>query len=569
MICCAHKRFVELMFVFGLLSVLSASILGQSKTPLRATYAAAIGSAHISDTTIIKCGTPLLNTIRLSQLTQQQRTAGILWYARAVMQRDKVSPSGKFRIHYDTSGINTPAMLDATFQRVENTYGEYTDSVAAIFDAVWIHHIVELGYDPPPSDGNHGGGPEYDIYIDARVEGDNIYGLTDWEGETVISDGLRDRMPTYIFIDNDYTVKYPTRGLNAVRVTAAHEFFHAIQLGSYGAWKPDVASAGYQDFYFYEVSSTWMEDATYPRINDYLFYLTDFFHGFRDYLNRSYSFTYPDGGYERAHWGIFLTKRFGTSVMRSIWEGIRSSTVFPSMKNSIIQQGSTIEDEYATFSIWNYFTGPRADTINYFPEGNKFPTWSANFSARYSGSLTSVSDMANQLSTNFIEFCIGTDTLTIIVSNLDVQAAEQNISRMASFKFQLTPTQPSMAYQLLPGGIYLGSSLSTAVQWKSTAISDNMHQDHGNPSPNPLVLAKHSSLQLPVYSDIDNRADVSIYSMAQELVYSETIFVSRTVKGKMVILPTQDLRKSLSSGVYIVIVQQIDSEKTWKIAVIK
>ena len=46
--------------------------------------------------------------------------------------------------------------------------------------------------------------------------------------------------------------------INALRVTAAHEFFHAIQFAY------DVK----EDLWFMEGSATWVEDEVYDSIND-------------------------------------------------------------------------------------------------------------------------------------------------------------------------------------------------------------------------------------------------------------------------------------------------------------
>jgi len=84
-------------------------------------------------------------------------------FARPTLHASVLSPSGHFRIHYDTTGTNTPALLDVNGSRIQNTARVYVDSVAATFDHVWDFEINSLGYPSPPPDQGAGGGNEYDI----------------------------------------------------------------------------------------------------------------------------------------------------------------------------------------------------------------------------------------------------------------------------------------------------------------------------------------------------------------------------------------------------------------------
>ena len=74
---------------------------------------------------------------------------------------------------------------------------------------------------------------------------------------------------SYLELDNDYTnpVYQQTKGTDALRVTIAHEFHHAVQFGYY---------QGTDGVWWQESTSTWMEEVAYPHIDDYLQYLPSF-----------------------------------------------------------------------------------------------------------------------------------------------------------------------------------------------------------------------------------------------------------------------------------------------------
>lgn len=68
-----------------------------------------------SDSKVIKCGTPIIATAQRQLTTFPEvlsKAANILWYPRSAKQKSRLSPSGKFRIHYDTTGSSNPALIN-------------------------------------------------------------------------------------------------------------------------------------------------------------------------------------------------------------------------------------------------------------------------------------------------------------------------------------------------------------------------------------------------------------------------------------------------------------------------
>ena len=70
----------------------------------------------------------------------------------------------------------------------------------------------------------------------------------------------------YCVLDNDYAANEFTTGtpMQNMRVTAAHEYFHAVQFG-YDA---------FEDGWFMEATATWAEDELFDDIDDNLQYLS-------------------------------------------------------------------------------------------------------------------------------------------------------------------------------------------------------------------------------------------------------------------------------------------------------
>ena len=156
------------------------------------------------------------NIHRGCMLENNSRTYG----SRPVLNETHPSLSGNFLIHYD----NIPSSDDAPSLEDVNPFNgipDYVEEVALIADLTRETLVDVMGFreEVPDEDG------KYDIYIvnlgstssaaygwNYTDENDNIEG-TSW-----------------VEIDNDYAESsYYTNGLEAMRVTVAHEFFHAIQ----------------------------------------------------------------------------------------------------------------------------------------------------------------------------------------------------------------------------------------------------------------------------------------------------------------------------------------------------
>jgi hypothetical protein len=127
------------------------------------------------------------------------------------------------------------------------------------------------GYRTPRADGTYGGDGHTDIYLaDVGAEGKYGYCTVDVDGTGHYifgpSNSRASDLPAFCVLDNDFSKsQFPTprTSLEDLQVTAAHEYFHAVQFGY------DYL----EDRWFMEATSTWAEDEVYPDINDNLQYL--------------------------------------------------------------------------------------------------------------------------------------------------------------------------------------------------------------------------------------------------------------------------------------------------------
>lgn len=133
----------------------------------------------------------------------------------------------------------------------------YVDQVAAVTKHV-VNAYRAAGYRAPRGDGARGGDARLDVYLD-DLGADGLYGYCDTDVRPV---GPYDTW-AYCTLDDDYR-EFPFHTpIQNLKVTAAHELFHAVQF----------AYDYYEDAWFMEATATWAEDELYDDVDDNVQYL--------------------------------------------------------------------------------------------------------------------------------------------------------------------------------------------------------------------------------------------------------------------------------------------------------
>lgn len=288
------------------------------------------------------------------------------------------TPDGNFKVHYVIEGDNSVPnpQVDQNF----NGHPDWVDTVGMVLEHVWNAETEGFGYDHPPSDilnpdtANNGGDDRFDIYL-MNITPQGYLGYT--QGEYFVSPPSGSAT-SYIVLDNDFT-GYGSQHtyLEWLQVTAAHEFFHAVQMGYDGA-EYEVDGENVKP-YWMEMSAVWMEEMVYDHINDYLGYLPQFF-AFPWLSLKTYRSPTDLHAYGSCVWALFLSERFDTLIIREIWDECASQpgdNAFnpdgSSATDKVLEsRGTSFDQAYQEFSMWNYFTGGRARPDLFYSEGDLF-----------------------------------------------------------------------------------------------------------------------------------------------------------------------------------------------------
>jgi hypothetical protein len=253
---------------------------------------------------------------------------------------------GGICVHYvsSTADAATPAYVNAVLSVMNNVAGKY----------------AAAGYRPPVGDGTAGGGTNlFDVYL-ADLGSRGLYGYctTDQRVAGHVT------APAYCVLDNNYAEYGPVPGpLANLQVTAAHEYFHAVQFAY------DVN----EETWLLEATATWAEDEIYDDINDNRQYLKGGPLG-----QPAQSMDYRRGLAPYGAWIFFkyLSERFPAVngpggmpvVVRDIWDlAAGAPNARQAIGTALAARGTDLRTQFGWFAAAN-----RQPALNY-SEGAAYP----------------------------------------------------------------------------------------------------------------------------------------------------------------------------------------------------
>jgi hypothetical protein len=483
-----------------------------------------------------------------------------------------VSNNNHFRVHYTLSGSDAVDSVDLN----RNGIPDYVDATAETLEYTYTIQIDSMGFPSPPNNGENGMDP-YDVYlIDLSKQG--YYGLTTSELSLPGSTNQHRYTLTYIELDNNYSKadktgngspSFNTFELDALKITAAHEFQHAIHLANYGM------NDQLYDVSLYEMFCTWIEAYHYPEIKDYHYYVKNFFLQPKEYrFGQRYS-TNVASGYANALFFEYLhekskEKSLGFRPLLDFWVNIdRMVLPYRALELSLAYNGLPLHELWCGYLERVYHTGKRAqgkDPRTLFNDAESFPllnmdTATANPEAVFTGFVFpyEIMGLASPLSTGE-EL---TDTTHVLISPAYADwfsiIGDQEIAYIvkANNNTSININVNSVPY----------CSLNRLSQGRLFLPADK-------PYPNPVVLSKHSklSLSLPNSVQLGDDCQVNIFTVNGTPVYSFTAKAQIDEQNKsrfpaVVMVVTLEDITVLDPAVYIFTVSSKGAEISGKFAV--
>ncbi|WP_235737617.1 MXAN_6640 family putative metalloprotease [Nocardioides alcanivorans] len=215
-------------------------------------------------------------------------------------------------------------------------------------DSVWQTEVTSMGYKSPQSDGNKGNpsgttGYRLDVYL-GEISNNGYYGYATQEAGA---------SGPYLVLDNDYS-NVPGPSLNSLKVTAAHEFFHAVQFGY------NLRA----DAWLMETTATWMEERVHDDINDNRQYLA--YSALRRPgvpLDKGFPYFY-------GNWIFFehLSQTHGDVIVRDIWQRVgNGKKATTAINKALKKRGTNLKKTFTRFAADNAAPGMA------YSEGSAYP----------------------------------------------------------------------------------------------------------------------------------------------------------------------------------------------------
>ena len=232
----------------------------------------------------------------------------------------------------------------------------WVDKNLAVMRRTWAQEVGRLGYRRPVPDGTRGGNAKFDVYL-KNVGAKGYYGYCAKER---LKPGTRWMASGYCVLDNDFSrAEFGTKPTNSLRVTAAHEFFHAVQ------YAYDYA----EDGWFMEATATWMEERVADDVNDNRQYLP---HGQMAQPADSLDLFNPSGFDQYGNWAFFeyLSTRFGRGIVRRAWNNADGNY----RNHSVKAVDAALPRKRSFTGVFRAYAGANTVPGRSYPEGQAWPS---------------------------------------------------------------------------------------------------------------------------------------------------------------------------------------------------
>jgi hypothetical protein len=503
-----------------------------------------------------------------------------------VGQKSYISPQKIFKIYYDTVGYNAPPILDKN----QNGVPDYVDSVAYYFDYVYDVYVNDFGFRSPYPDRGSRGSDHYDVYLYDLGDSDSdfnqqpysaggIYGATYFTNKDIINDKPFLSLYSYIIIDNDFSEKdsirikgnkafpaYRFPGIPSLKVTVAHEFFHAVQF-MYGISEPGSNT-------IMEMNAVAMERVLFPEVNDYIQYVKSLF---QNPSTKPFGIDDPNIGYAHSIFNQYLLEKFDIGIIVLSWEKVAEGhEVYSALDLALKQYGSSMQQAWCEFLDWIYYTGTRAIEGNYFSNAKELPMVVPFSFVNFESPSKSVSGFTSPLEFRFLNFIfpasgdISDDTLNILLGNTDINSASKQFNISKDYFFRVSDSQTPDSKKIENINYWLYQEIDTnfyCVHNISNSGGSTYKINFAYPNPFRSSVDEYLLFPAPANAELYQKALLNIYSSDMNHIYSKSIQV--TVNNGNRVLMWNDIPNEISSGVYIYGIKLNDEMILGKFSIIK
>ncbi len=270
-------------------------------------------------------------------------------------------------VYWVSSTADAPPATDGNHNQVP----DQVDRTLAAFEVAWAAEVGRMGFRAPKSDitsRDHGPDGRLDVYL-ADVGAGNLDGYVATDDPHASDDSYLYRdYSAYVVVDNDFSTSQlgSSGGLGGLRVTAAHEFFHAVQ----------YAYDSGEDDWLMEGTAVWMEDQVADDVNANRIWLRE--------SPLAHPWVPVDSSQGLNEYGAWIFWRFLTeshgaggsdpSLVRRVWELAADAPGDPNLFSAravlkaLASRHRSLASALAGFGVWNL-----APAV-FYEEGAAYPS---------------------------------------------------------------------------------------------------------------------------------------------------------------------------------------------------
>lgn len=255
------------------------------------------------------------------------------------------------RVHYTRTGNHAVATASTRGDGVPDTVAFAGDTAQ---DA--LEKFMAMGFKRPIPDScpSNGGDERIDFYL-VRFAGA--------DGSTATESCANGKCAAFLLVESTFVGRgYPTIE-EGFRTVVVHELFHAIQ----NAYSSERA------VFWAEGSAQWAMKTLHPELVDFERQLPAFFKEPKRSLDVAPSGATAGFLYGSAVWPLFLSIRYGETIVREVLEEEERGTPTIEATDAVLTaKGSSLKEAMPLFRAWNVATGALASPAGY-PDAARYP----------------------------------------------------------------------------------------------------------------------------------------------------------------------------------------------------
>ncbi len=483
-------------------------------------------------------------------------------------------------IHYDTEGYSAVDTTDIN----ANGIPDFIDSVAYYADYAYHFEVEVLGFQAPLPDSSDD--PlHYDVYVQQIGASPGVsfngnpyqgyYGFTPQvDSHPMICDSKKIVSSGFLVIDNNFAITdsvlyngkklrvFSDTGVNALRITLAHEFQHMIQFGYNATLSPLTV--------YNELTSVWMEHRVFPETRDYLQYLRGMMNTPENYYLTNMS-NLAQSGYANAFFFQYLQEHSDSQAPLHSWQILGNCSTFSleqqadpyvALDSALRMNGRTLPGEWAKFMNVVYHTGYRATDVQIcLSNASDMPMLRNDngidiaFSEPYSYALSLMPFQVKLFRCVFATDAEhAQDTMDLIMTNTGGDYLRTLSNNQVSPTI-IVSTHQQDGYKRIGATNYFYTVVDTDANTYDTLFLSNGFalEQLDKPYPQPFSIATDKILHFPVSSTVptDAKVRLSVSSVDGVPLYSADVNVVADATTRTRYVAWTATPTSLQSGVYI------------------